>query len=928
MADDKAPTRQHALYPSELPTLNYAETDHNIPNQQFQSKTVSSYSCLSSGSGSHLNTLDLHCSDHVPYTSNQLSNMPGHPKSCSPVPPSIHDSTNSGSFIPVQYTEGHFEPLNSFVAQISSPVLQSDLEQNTLDLDRVFSAIVNPDTESLNCTRPASRTGVRYSPAVQEAPHLTIVDAGICSNVSGIKQDEASNFCPEVHKQDDVQFSRGTLHSDPDQTLNYATFQSAILGQVDQPFIKPEDVTANGPQNTGRSPAYTVEPSNNTRLPPPLSLSNYFVPAGNTTSPLSSHNSFASGSVLGCSPNSQFGSAARQQTLTALPTITPFYEIHLHSDYLHCPSGDGTACLPVRTNQTNPQPYTFLSPVGQNHDAITPLPPLCSVAPASAQILPSPVFVSADLTGYTGVNSPWSFNSAPGVVPDYVQFQRQLFQDAQQSGSVSDSRSPAKRMHTLSPVRLPGTTESAVIMTFHSSPVDIKNAHKGGGSSAKRPNRSSPIHPLRPCVVCGDRSSGSHYGVITCEGCKGFFRRAIQRNQSYACARDGHCEVNRTLRNKCQHCRLLKCLACGMSKDAVRRKQGIADKTSSPISPTTSKQSNSGSPTFSQCDIKLADSVLSETALSDCKDSTEDGSAPSSVVVPLPSIDQLPHAPTDYSRSLTLLSKEDQSLLNSLSELVRTSKSRYSIDMKDQPQDGPNYLAAKGGTVISSVDQLFCPAQLNFTYHFATSLEEFASLSQHDQAVLLRGCLMELTILLLCQGYSLPSCSSPSPTTVGVVDPCKPFSPSFSSEDCLASPWTPQLRVTKRVLDCLHLTDNCWTADRIFQFATRLTQLHLAEQEIGPLIGLILFTPDRPNLLDTKSVGNIQSIWAELLRRCCESRGSQTRCAHLIMLLSTVRELAAKMAHNLIGWFNTTGTAISECMKEFLSPALDSTDYL
>ncbi|KAG5281148.1 hypothetical protein AALO_G00067950 [Alosa alosa] len=73
-----------------------------------------------------------------------------------------------------------------------------------------------------------------------------------------------------------------------------------------------------------------------------------------------------------------------------------------------------------------------------------------------------------------------------------------------------------------------------------------------------------------PCKICGDKSSGIHYGVITCEGCKGFFRRSQQNNAAYSCPRQRNCLIDRTNRNRCQHCRLQKCLALGMSRDAVK----------------------------------------------------------------------------------------------------------------------------------------------------------------------------------------------------------------------------------------------------------------------------------------------------------------------------------------------------------------------
>ncbi|XP_037650821.1 thyroid hormone receptor beta isoform X4 [Sebastes umbrosus] len=73
------------------------------------------------------------------------------------------------------------------------------------------------------------------------------------------------------------------------------------------------------------------------------------------------------------------------------------------------------------------------------------------------------------------------------------------------------------------------------------------------------------------CVVCGDKATGYHYRCITCEGCKGFFRRTIQKNlnPTYACKYEAKCVIDKVTRNQCQECRFKKCIAVGMATDLV-----------------------------------------------------------------------------------------------------------------------------------------------------------------------------------------------------------------------------------------------------------------------------------------------------------------------------------------------------------------------
>uniref|UniRef100_A0A672ZK16 Retinoic acid receptor alpha n=1 Tax=Sphaeramia orbicularis TaxID=375764 RepID=A0A672ZK16_9TELE len=117
----------------------------------------------------------------------------------------------------------------------------------------------------------------------------------------------------------------------------------------------------------------------------------------------------------------------------------------------------------------------------------------------------------------------------------------------------------------------------------HPYSTSIRNQHWNGSNHSIEtqstsseeivPSPPSPPPPPRvykPCFVCQDKSSGYHYGVSACEGCKGFFRRSIQKNMVYTCHREKNCIINKVTRNRCQYCRLQKCLEVGMSKESVR----------------------------------------------------------------------------------------------------------------------------------------------------------------------------------------------------------------------------------------------------------------------------------------------------------------------------------------------------------------------
>ncbi|XP_025050181.1 nuclear receptor subfamily 6 group A member 1 isoform X4 [Alligator sinensis] len=136
-----------------------------------------------------------------------------------------------------------------------------------------------------------------------------------------------------------------------------------------------------------------------------------------------------------------------------------------------------------------------------------------------------------------------------------------------------------EQMSSSSPV-LPVSSMGTTDVEQMSSSSPVLPVSSMGTTDVEQMSSSSPVLPvssmgndrvdLRTCLICGDRATGLHYGIISCEGCKGFFKRSICNRRVYRCSRDKNCVMSRKQRNRCQYCRLLKCLQMGMNRKAIR----------------------------------------------------------------------------------------------------------------------------------------------------------------------------------------------------------------------------------------------------------------------------------------------------------------------------------------------------------------------
>ncbi|XP_033096148.1 nuclear receptor subfamily 1 group D member 1-like isoform X2 [Anneissia japonica] len=348
-----------------------------------------------------------------------------------------------------------------------------------------------------------------------------------------------------------------------------------------------------------------------------------------------------------------------------------------------------------------------------------------------------------------------------------------------------------------------------------------------------------------PCKVCGDKSSGFHYGVMACEGCKGFFRRSIQKKIEYKCHFAGNCPIERINRNRCQHCRFKKCLAVGMSKDSVRIgryskqiKQHHKDEITRLRSrPETQEEKEARE----QREIELF--TLSQKVLQ------------------------------AYELTCLYTQKNTDRLLQ--------AKQEYLNKFPDKSKMGLPHIE---GCVLSTEEKssekktiwrMFCEAItpcVQRIIEFAKCLPGFQTLLQDDQMTLLKQSFFEVWLIYISRMIS------DSDDTIGI------------REDVV---------FTHEQLNKMGMAD-LWR--RVFEFSTTFKLLNLSDMEIALFSAVVIMSGDRAGLKDARQIEIQQEKFIECLRREVTRREMKTHHTfpRLLMKMTTLRSISALQTEKMI----------------------------
>ncbi|XP_074070690.1 nuclear receptor subfamily 1 group I member 2 [Macrotis lagotis] len=384
--------------------------------------------------------------------------------------------------------------------------------------------------------------------------------------------------------------------------------------------------------------------------------------------------------------------------------------------------------------------------------------------------------------------------------------------------------------------------------------------------SSNDPSTEEDDGEPKVCRVCGDRATGYHFNVMTCEGCKGFFRRVMKRNVRLRCPfRKGACEITQKTRKQCQACRLRKCLDSGMRKEMIMSDAAVEQRRAL-IKRKKREQLETQAPEVKELTEEQQNMILE---LLDAQMKTFD------ITFSHFKNSWLPGVQNNEIPKLDAASSEEEA-----AKWKSISKELYPISLRLQNEDGSvwNYKPSAERSKKEIISLLPHMADMT-TYmfkgviNFAKVISYFRELPIEDQISLLKGATFELCLLRFNTIFNAET---------GSWD-CGPV--SYYLED-------PQGGLQQLLLQ------------PVMKFHYMLKKLQLHNEEYVLMQAISLFSPDRPGVVHRCAVDQLQERFTMTLKAYIECKRPQP--AHrflflkIIAILTELRSINAQHTKQLL----------------------------
>nr|XP_049606392.1 thyroid hormone receptor beta isoform X3 [Syngnathus scovelli] len=387
----------------------------------------------------------------------------------------------------------------------------------------------------------------------------------------------------------------------------------------------------------------------------------------------------------------------------------------------------------------------------------------------------------------------------------------------------------------------------------HSSEMksDLSHVQWMQGSPIKKGYIPSYLDHDELCVVCGDKATGYHYRCITCEGCKGFFRRTIQKDlkQSYTCKYQEKCAIDKVTRNQCQECRFNKCIAVGMATDLVLdESKRLAKRKLIEMNRERRRKEE-----------------LQKTLL----DQREPTQKEWDLIRMITEAHMATNAQGNYWKQKRKLLVEESMLLNEITRNLFDTSDQNALATKETKPTNIGHSSSVNSPAVDleafrQLTKIISPA-ITRVVDFAKKLPMFGELPCEDQIILLKGCCMEVMSLRAAVRYD------PESETLTING---------------------EMAVTRGQLKNGGLGV---VSDAIFDLGVSLSSFNLDDSEVALLQAVILLSSDRPGLRSVKRIERCQEEFLLALEHYINYR--KHKVAHLwpklLMKVTDLRTIGA-----------------------------------